>query len=168
MDYTTRIKKHSFIRITLQDKIHKYGFFIGDMDWYIAIIADFDFFIDGYMLINKNTIKSIRDSEQEKFYQKLYKINHIKIPAKNIEKDFESVLYARMKKQEFVIIETFKKKEYSFDIWAITNVSSEYCILKPISSLWTFEKEKKIKLWSIDILSWWSRYTKVFQKHMIK
>lgn len=88
MDYTTRIKKYSFIRITLQDKTHKYGFFIGDMDGYIAIIIDFDFFIDGYMLINKKTIKSIRDSEKEKFYQKLYKINHIKIPSKSIEKDF--------------------------------------------------------------------------------
>ncbi len=35
---------------------------------------------------------------------------------KKIEKDFEAVLHAHMKKQEFVIIETFKKKEYSFDI----------------------------------------------------
>lgn len=168
MDYAKRIKKHSLIRVTLQDKTNKYGFFVGDMNWYIAIIIDFDFFIDGYMLINKKTIKSIRDSEQEKFYEKLYRINHIKIPSKNIENDFESVLHARMKKKEFVIIETFKKKAYSFDMWAITKISSEYCLLDPISSVWICEKEKKILLWNIDILSRWSRYIRVFQKHMLK
>ena len=91
MDYATRIKKHSFIRITLQDKTHKYGFFVDDMDWYVAIIVDYDFFVDGYMLINKQTIKSIRASEQEKFYEKLYRINHIKLPSKSIEKDVKSV-----------------------------------------------------------------------------
>lgn len=168
MDYATRIKKHSFVRITLQDTTHKYGFFVDDMNWYVAIIVDFDFFVDGYMLINKKTIKSIRVSEQEKFYEKLYRINHIKLPSKKIEKDFEAVLHAHMKKQEFVIIETFKKKEYSFDIWVITNIYSEYCLLKPISSVWVCEKEKKIMLWNIDILSRWSRYAKIFQKYMLK
>ncbi len=168
MDYATRIKKNSFIRITLQDKTHKYGFFVDDMGWYITIIVDFDFFVDGYMLINKNTIKSIRASEQERFYEKLYRINHIKLPSKSIEKNCESLLHAHMKKKEFIIIETFKKKTYSFDVWAITNISSEYIVLKPISSVWIYEKEKKIMLWNIDILSRWSRYAKVFQKYMLK
>jgi hypothetical protein len=77
-------------------------------------------------------------------------------------------LHAHMKKKEFIIIETFKKKTYSFDVWAITNISSEYIVLKPISSVWIYEKEKKIMLWNIDILSRWSRYAKVFQKYMLK
>jgi hypothetical protein len=68
------------------------------------------------MLINKNTIKSIRASEQERFYEKLYRINHIKLPSKSIEKNCESLLHAHMKKKEFIIIETFKKKTYSFDV----------------------------------------------------
>jgi hypothetical protein len=116
MDYNKRIKKNSFIRITLLNTVNVYGFFIGDADEYIAIIVDLDFFVDGYKLIKKTSIKSIRYAEYEKFYEKLYAINAIKLPSKKIEKDFSLVLDSCMKQKEIVIIETFQKKEYSFNL----------------------------------------------------
>jgi hypothetical protein len=72
-----------------------------------------------------------------------------------------------MKQKEIVIIETFQKKEYSFNLWLITKISSDCCILKPISWLWIYEKEKKITLWKIDIFSRWNKYAKVFEKYIL-
>jgi len=166
MNYNKRIKKHSFIRITLLNAINVYGFLIGDTDEYIAIIVDMDFFVDGYKIIKKTSIKSIRYAEHEKFYEKLYTINAIKLPSKKIEKDLSWALHDCMKQQEIVIIEIFQKKDYSFDLWLITKISSKFCILKPISWLWKYEKEKKIALWKIDIFSRWNKYSKVFEKYM--
>ena len=166
MNYNKHIKKNSFIRITLLNAVNVYGFFMNDIDEHIAIIVDLDFFVDGYKIIKKTSIKSIRYTEHEKFYEKLYAINTIKLPSKKIEKNLSLVAHDCMKQQEIVIIETFKKKEYSFDLWLITKISSDYCILKPISWLWKYEKEKKIALWKIDIFSRWNKYSQVFEKYI--
>jgi len=164
MNYKKYIHEKNFIKITLIDDGRVNWFIIDETDDFILIINENDFIIDWYKLIKKDFIKKVSYGKQEKFYQNLYKINNIKIPATKLEINLMNLLNKFKKDKEFIIIETYKKKKLSFDLWPITNIGTNYISLKPISSLWKFEKIKKISTSDIDVLSRWDRYSKVFEK----
>lgn len=164
MNYSKHIKEKNFIRLTLINWENRHWFILDENKDFLLIINDYDFILDWYSIIRKDAISSKRYSKYEKFSDKLFTLNKIKIPKSIIKIDIPKLITNFKEKKEMISLEKYTKTKSHFKLWIITKIWSNYINIKPISADWKREKEKKINELDWNILSRRNNYCKIYSQ----
>jgi hypothetical protein len=148
------------------------GFLLAMSKDFLLLQLDYDFMLDGYAIIRKDDLDSIRHSRYERTQRKIFNAEGILDKSYGFDKplpltSWKNILKALKSYDLHVIIENIDKDYLDFwigEIKSVTDKSVSIHNYNPDGKL--DDKPKSIKVDSISILKFGDRYSTTFRKYL--